>query len=116
MILWDSNKFTCLQMVLRFLLVIIKLFSDEDGSFLLSSVCDAEYSNLKKDFWMELSRPFWINQNSVFLGMERGGVRQSFHVIRRILPYKKKIVIRRILEKLGGTRLSPNMRVFFMPL
>ena len=42
MIIWDSNKFSRVEMVLEFffffLLIIIKLFSNEKGSFWLTSV------------------------------------------------------------------------------
>ena len=55
-VIWDSNKFSCLEVVFS---LTIQLNSDEEETFWLTLVYGPKKSNLRKDFWMGATRPFW---------------------------------------------------------
>ena len=93
MIIWDSSKFKCSDVVLGSFSVLVKLSSEEEGSFWLTSVYGPNISNLRKDLWEELQDLFGLT----FLRWCVGG---DFNVIRRSS------------EKLGGSRVTPSMRSF----
>ena len=76
-ILWDSNKFRCIKKVLGPFLVTVKLNSDEDGSFWLTSVYGPNRPIWRKDFWMELQDLFGLTFPKWCVGGD-------FNVIRRI--------------------------------
>ena len=92
-IMWDSNKFKCTEKVLGSFFVTVKLNSDEEGSFWLTSVYDPNKPLWRKDFWLEL-------QDLYGLTFPMWCVGGDFNVIRRIS------------EKLGDSRLTFNMRCF----
>ena len=48
LIIWDSSKYTCLDLVLGSISVSAKLVSIGEGDFWLASVHDANISTLKK--------------------------------------------------------------------
>lgn len=60
MIIWDSNKFSCSEIVLGSFLVTIKPRSDEEGTFLLTSVYGPNNSNQRKDLSLELQDLFGL--------------------------------------------------------
>ncbi|RVW63729.1 Retrovirus-related Pol polyprotein from transposon TNT 1-94 [Vitis vinifera] len=92
-ILWDSIKFKCTEKVLGSFSVIVKLNSDEEGSFWLTSVYGPNKPLWRKDFWLEL-------QDLYGLTFPRWCVGGDFNVIRRIS------------KKMGDSRLTVNMRCF----
>ena len=92
-ILWDSIKFKCSEKVLGSFFVTVKLNSDEEGFFWLTSVYGPNKAMWRKDFWMEL-------QDLHGLTFPRWCVGGDFNVIRRIS------------EKMGDSRLTVNMRCF----
>ncbi|RVX16773.1 LINE-1 retrotransposable element ORF2 protein [Vitis vinifera] len=92
-ILWDSIKFKCSEKVLGSFFVTVKLNSDEEGFFWLTSVYGPNKAMWRKDFWMEL-------QDLHGLTFPRWCVGGDFNVIRRIF------------EKMGDSRLTVNMRCF----
>ena len=92
-ILWDSVKFNCSEKVLGSFSVTVKLNSDEEGSFWLSSVYGPNKAVWREDFWLEL-------QDLHGLTFPRWCVGGDFNVIRRIS------------EKMGDSRLTFNMRCF----
>ena len=53
-ILWDSIKFKCTEKVLGSFSVTVKLNSDEERSFWLTSVYGPNKPLWRKDFWLEL--------------------------------------------------------------
>ena len=53
MIMWDSNKFKCIEKVLGSFSVSMKLNSGEEGSFWLTSVYGLNKPLWRKDFWLE---------------------------------------------------------------
>ena len=91
--LWDSIKFKCTEKVLGSFSVTVKLNSDEEGSFWLSSVYGPNKEVWREDFWLEL-------QDLHGLTFPRWCVGGDFNVIRRIS------------EKMGDSRLTVNMRRF----
>ncbi|WKA09802.1 hypothetical protein VitviT2T_027421 [Vitis vinifera] len=92
-ILWDSIKFKCSEKVLGSFSITVKLNSDEEGFFWLTSVYGPNKAVWRKDFWMEL-------QDLHGLTFPRWCVGGDFNVIRRIS------------EKMGDSRLTVNMRCF----
>ena len=92
-ILWDSVKFNCSEKVLGSFSVTVKLNSDEEGSFWLSSVYGPNKAVWREDFWLEL-------QDLHGLTFPRWCVGGDFNVIRRIS------------EKMGDSSLTVNMRCF----
>ncbi|RVW78875.1 LINE-1 retrotransposable element ORF2 protein [Vitis vinifera] len=92
-ILWDSVKFNCSEKVLGSFSVTVKLNSDEEGSFWLSSVYGPNKAVWREDFWLEL-------QDLHGLTFPRWCVGGDFNVIRRIF------------EKMGDSSLTVNMRRF----
>ncbi|RVW55793.1 LINE-1 retrotransposable element ORF2 protein [Vitis vinifera] len=92
-ILWDSVKFNCSEKVLGSFSVTVKLNSDEEGSFWLTSVYGPNKAVWREDFWLEL-------QDLHGLTFPRWCVGGDFNVIRRIS------------EKMGDSRLTVNMRRF----
>ena len=92
-ILWDALRFKCSEVILGSFSVTVKLESEDDGSFWLSSVNGPNLSRFRKDFWMEL-------QDLSGLTFLKWCVGEDFNVIRRIS------------EMLRGSRLSPSMRDF----
>ncbi|KAL6346450.1 hypothetical protein AAG906_033246 [Vitis piasezkii] len=92
-ILWDSVKFNCSEKVLGSFSVTVKLNSDEEGSFWLTSVYGPNKAVWREDFWLEL-------QDLHGLTFPRWCVGGDFNVIRRIC------------EKMGDSRLTDNMRRF----
>ena len=92
-IFWDALKFKCLEVVLGSISVTVKLESEEEGSFWLSSIYGLGSSHFRKNFWLEL-------QDLSSLTFPKWCVGGDFNVIRRIS------------EKLGGSKLTSNMRDF----
>ncbi|RVW83303.1 Transposon TX1 uncharacterized 149 kDa protein [Vitis vinifera] len=92
-ILWDSVKFNCSEKVLGSFSVTVKLNSDEEESFWLTSVYGPNKAVWREDFWLEL-------QDLHGLTFPRWCVGGDFNVIRRIS------------EKMGDSRLTVNMRRF----
>ncbi|RVW41858.1 putative ribonuclease H protein [Vitis vinifera] len=86
-------KFNCSEKVLGSFSVTVKLNSDEEGSFWLSSVYGPNKAVWREDFWLEL-------QDLHGLTFPRWCVGGDFNVIRRIS------------EKMGDSRLTVNMRRF----
>ncbi|RVW29636.1 hypothetical protein CK203_100953 [Vitis vinifera] len=76
-ILWDLIKFKCTEKVLGSFSVTVKLNSDEEGSFWLTSVYGPNKPLWRKDFWLEL-------QDLYGLTFPRWCVGGDFNVIRRI--------------------------------
>ena len=94
-IFWDALKFKCLEVVLRSFYVKVKLKSEGEGSFWISLVYGPSSSHFRKDFWLEL-------QDLSSLTFPKWCVGGHFNVIRRIL------------EKLGGSRLTSSMRILMI--
>ncbi|RVW54885.1 Transposon TX1 uncharacterized 149 kDa protein [Vitis vinifera] len=92
-ILWDSVKFICSEKVLGSFSVTVKLNSDEEESFWLTSMYGPNKAVWREDFWLEL-------QDLHGLTFPRWCVGGDFNVIRRIY------------EKMGDSRLTVNMRRF----
>ena len=92
-IFWDALKFKCLEVVLGSISVTVKLESEEEGSFWLSSIYGLGSSHFRKNFWLEL-------QDLSGLTFPKWCVGRDFNVIRRIS------------EKLVGSRLIPRMKDF----
>ena len=90
-IMWDSNKFKCIEKVLESSSV--KLNFGEEGSFWLTSVYGPNKPLWRRDFWLEL-------QDLYGLTFPMWCVGGDFNVIRRIS------------KKLGDSRLTFNMRCF----
>ncbi|RVW91343.1 hypothetical protein CK203_035391 [Vitis vinifera] len=88
-IFWDALKFKCLEVVLGSISVTVKLESEEEGSFWLSSIYGLGSSHFRKNFWLEL-------QDLSGLTFPKWCVGGDFNVIRRIS------------EKLGGSRWLAN--------
>ncbi|RVW60988.1 putative ribonuclease H protein [Vitis vinifera] len=86
-ILWDSIKFKCTEKVLGSFSITVKLNSDEEGSFWLTSVYGPNKPLWRKDFWLEL-------QDLYGLTFPRWCVGGDFNVIRRIS------------EKMGDSRFE----------
>ena len=93
MIIWDSNKFECVEKVVGSFSVSVKLESMEEGSFWLTSVYGPINSLWSKDFLMELQNLYGL----AYTKWCKGG---DFNVIRRSV------------EKLGGSGITLNMRRF----
>ena len=93
MIIWDSNKFECVEKVLGSFSVLVKLESVEEGSFWLILVYGPINPLWRKDFLMEV-------QDLYGLAYPKWCVGGDFNVIRRSV------------EKLGGSRITLNMRRF----
>ena len=85
-ILQDSNKFKCTEMVLGSFSVTVKLNSGEESSFWLTSVYGPNKPLWRRDFWMELQDLYG-------------------------LTFPIWCVGGRIFEKLGASRLTLNMGV-----
>ena len=92
-IFWDAWRFKCLEVVLGSFSVTIKLESEDEGSFWLSSVYGPSSSYFRKNFWLELQDL----SSLTFLKWCVGG---NFNVIRRIS------------DKLGSSKETPSMRDF----
>ena len=93
MIIWDSKKLRREEVVLGSFSVSIKFALDGCESLWLSAIYGPNNLALRKDFWMELSDIFGLSS-------PRWCVGGDFNVIRRSS------------EKLGGSRLTPNMKDF----
>ncbi|RVW86687.1 LINE-1 retrotransposable element ORF2 protein [Vitis vinifera] len=99
--IWDRRlvssiwkvKFNCSEKVLGSFSVTVKLNSDEEESFWLTSVYGPNKAVWREDFWLEL-------QDLHGLTFPRWCVGGDFNVIRRIS------------EKRGDSRLTVNMRRF----
>ena len=93
LIIWDAKKLSREEVVLGSFSVSIKFALNGCESLWLSAVYGPNNSALRKDFWVELS-------DIVGLASPRWCVGGDFNVIRRSL------------EKLGGSRLTPSMKDF----
>ena len=93
MIIWDAKKLSREEVVLGSFSVSIKFALHGCESLWLSAVYGPNISALRKDFWVELS-------DIAGLASPRWCVGGDFNVIRRSL------------EKLGGSRLTPSMKDF----
>ena len=69
-IIWDSSKFKCSDVVLGSFSVTVKLCSEEEGSFWLTLVYGPNISNLRKDLWEELQVLFWANFSKIRWGLQ----------------------------------------------
>ena len=94
MIIWDSNKFERIEKVLGSFSISVKLEYVEEGSFWLTSIYGSIIPLWREDFFMELQDLYGLAYPKWCIG---GG---DFNVIRRTV------------EKLGGYRITLNMRRF----
>ena len=93
MIIWDSNKFECVEKVLGSFAVSVELEYVEEGSFWLTSIYGSIMLLWRKDFLMEL-------QDLYGLAYLKWCIGRDFNVIRRSI------------EKLAGYRITLNLRRF----